>query len=299
MKQRPAGTSDVDEISPEDTDSTGAQGRTEGDEGAAVDFLSGAALALVAGAALFACASQSALALLIAVAATQGCTVLSWVIGTALPGRIGALVIGAMAAAAADTVVSVWPHGQLGTLVGVVGLALAVMFFHQLTRGVVRARVVESLSDIALLIVVTVALASFVQLRHEVDGRQLVMSVALITGAALVVGFVIDLVCPRPRFDPEVSRGLLAVVVSTLAGAAVGYVRLKGTIEFNAGRAAFLGAALAAIAALFAMATGFIQHASSLPSSGFARRLRPVFGIGIAYGLVAPTAYLLCLAIRG
>ncbi len=243
-------------------------------------------------------ANISALDLLIAVAVLQGLLVTAWVFGTGLPGRIGALVIGALAAAGADVVVSRWPHGQLGTLLGVLALAVPAMFIHQLTRGVVRARVTESLSDIAVLVVAVVALPALLQLRHETSGKLMVSVVVLAASSALVVGHLVDAVLPLPRFDPTVSRGLLAVIVAIGVGTAVGYLRLHDTVEFTSGRASFLGAAIGGMVSLFAVGAAFVEQASSAPP-GASRWLRPVFGVLLPLALLAPVAYLLCLAIRG
>ncbi len=263
------------------------------------NHLAGALVALVAGAALAVLAHGSANGLLAGIAVAQAVLIGSWVFGTALPGRIGALLIGGLAAAGADVAVVRWPHGQLGTLLAVLGLALPVMFVHQLTRGVVRTRVVESLSDIALLVVSVVALAALVQLRHETGGQSMAVAVIIAAGAALVAGHLVDLVWAAPRFDPEVSRGLLAVVVAVVVGAVVGYLRLHSTVEFTTGRAIFIGAAVAAIVSLFAVGAGFIEQSSSAPADGAARRLRPAYAVLVPLGLLAPVAYLLCLAIRG
>ena len=42
------------------------------------------------------------------------------------------------------------PHGRFGALLAVAGLAVPLMFVHQLSRGAARVRVVESLSGIAV-----------------------------------------------------------------------------------------------------------------------------------------------------
>ena len=263
-----------------------------------IDHVSSAFVVLIAGFGLGLAASGGAVPLLVAVAIVQGSLILSWVFGTGLPGRVGAIVIGAAAAGGADATLSVWPHGQLGTVVAVVGLALAAMFVHQLTRGVVRLRVVESLSDIALMVVAVVGLSALVQLRHELDGNHTSAAVAFVIGAALVAGQCVDLVAPLPRFDPEVPRGLLAVVISGAVGALVGNLRLGSDVEFAAGRSLFLGAAVAVVAGLLAVGAGYVQHATSLPQTPRAIRLRSVFGALLPIGLCAPIGYLLCLAIH-
>jgi hypothetical protein len=263
-----------------------------------IDHLSGALVAVLAGALLSVTADVGALALLVAVALTQTALVAAWVFGTALPGRIGAIVIGALAAGGSDTIVSLRPHSQLGALLPVLGLVLPAMFIHQLTRGVVRNRVVESLSDIALLIVAVVALAALLQLRHEQLGEKTAYAVALIAPAALVVGHLVDMVLPAPRFDPTVPRGLVGVLASAGVAGLVGKLTLGGQLEFAAGRSVFLGASIGVLVALFAVGAGFIEHATSLPATARAMRLRPVFSTLLPIAVVAPVAYLLCLAIH-
>jgi hypothetical protein len=263
-----------------------------------INHLGGAVVAAVVAIGLAVASKFGATPLLAGVAGAQALLVVSWVVGTALPGRLGALVVGALAAGGADVVVSRWPHGQLGTLLVVLGLAIPVMFVHQLTRGVVRARVVESLSDIALMVVAVVAMAALVQLRHETVGALMVSGVMLAAGGALVAGHLVDMVWPVPRFDPNVSRGLLAVVVGAAVGAVATYVRLHNTVEFSGGRSLYLGASIGAIVSLFAVGMAFVEY--GLPRAGRVRTLaRPIAGTLIALGLVSPIGYLLCLIIRG
>ena len=267
-----------------------------------IGHLLGAASALVAGAALAVTSYYSALALLIAVAVVQAVLVLVWVRGTGLPGRIGAIVLGGLAAAGADVVVSVWPHGRLGVILAVLGLAVPAMFVHQLMRGVVRTRVVESLSDIALVIVAVVALSSLLQLRHEFTGDatagDVVSAVIAAVALGLVVGYLIDVVAPVARFDAEVPRGLLGLVGGIVVGAAVTYLRLHTYLDFGTSRSLFLGGAVAAIAGLLAIGMAFVARSSSMPVDSLSTGLRPVFTAVVPLCLSAPVAYLLALAIR-
>jgi hypothetical protein len=230
------------------------------------------------------------------VAVAQAALIVAWVLGTGLPGRIGATVIAAAAAAGADAGVAAWPHSQLGPLIGVLGLAVPAMFVHQLARGVVRARVVESLSGVAVAVVGAVALAALVQLRHETDA-QIASTTIAAAGAALAAGFLVDAIWAAPRFDADVPRGLTGVVVSMLAGAAVSVVRLHDTVEFSTGRAALLGAAVGAVGGLLSVGVSFVTHTSGLPT-GPARALRPVIAAVLPLAILAPVAYVLCLAVR-
>jgi hypothetical protein len=236
-------------------------------------------------------------ATLLAAAIMQALFILSWVFGTGLPGKLGALATGVLAAGAGDAIVYRWPRDELGTLVAVLGLALPVMFVHQLIRGRRRTRVVESLSDIAVLVVGAVALAVLVQFRHETLGAAIGITVALCAGAALAAGHVVDAIWAPVRFDPAVSRGVPALVVSIAAGGVVGYVRLHALAQFGEYRAVGLGASVAAITALFAVGAAFIETASTLPTAWAARPLRPLFGTLFSFALMAPVAYLLSLVI--
>jgi len=265
-------------------------------------LLGGLVVALVVGGGLTAAGRSSAVALLVAVAVAQGLLAVSWILGTSLPGRNGAFVILAMAAAAADVSVSVWPHGRLGTLLAVFGLAIPVMFVHQLARSAARVRVTDSLGAIAFGVLTVVALAALVQLRHEFaspsEGGRVVAAAVGAAGAALVVGFLVDMVMPAPRFDPTVPRGLLAAVASAGVGGSIGHLALHASAGFGNGRGAFVGAALGAVTAFFAVAAAFALTSSPVPATAFARRMRVVVSVVVPIALLAPVAFLLCLAVR-
>jgi hypothetical protein len=264
---------------------------------AATDQLMSAVVALVVGAGLGVAAHRETGLLVLAVAVTQAITIVSWVLASGLSGRIGALVLGALAAAISDIVIVHWPHGQLSPLLAVIGLALPAMFIHQLTRGVVRTHVTESLSDIALLVVSVVGLAALVQLRHEMGGAAMASAVGFTAAGAVAVGHLVDARWPVPRFDATVPRGLAGVVAGTVVAAILGYVRLHDAVEFSPGRSVFLGAGVGAVASLLAVAVAFIRR-STTPPTGAGRHLGFVYAVVIPLGLVAPIGYLLCLAVR-
>jgi hypothetical protein len=260
------------------------------------------AVALVVGLALTISARAGATPLLIAVAGTQALLAVAWVLGTVMPGRIGGLVIAALTATAADVTTSVWPHGRLGTLLAVLGLAVPVMFIHQLARGAARVQVVSSLSAVAVLVLGEVSLPALLQLRHEFDdsdvgGRVAAAAVAAIAGA-LVIGCLVDLLMPAPRFDPAVGRGLLGLVASAGLGGSVGYLMLHGQLDYADGRSIFVGAALGALAGLLAIAMAFVLQTTPEPAAELGRRLRPVLAAVLPIAVIAPVAFLLCLAIR-
>lgn len=267
-----------------------------------LNHLGSLVVTVLAGALLVGAARTSAVALLVAIAVVQAVLTVAWVFGTGLPGRKGALVIAALAAAGADVTVSVWPAGRLGTLLVVFALAVPAMFVHQLMRGAARMRMVESLGGIALIVMGVAALPALLQLRHEFSGDTLggrvVAGVVAAAAGALVVGYLVDLILAAPRFDPAVPRGLLAVVASVGLGGSIGHLMLRSDAEFLDGRGAFTGAALGALVAFFAVGVAFIERSSPMPPAGFARRVRPLLSSLLPMSLLAPVAFVLCLAIR-
>ena len=265
-------------------------------------LVSSLVVAAVVGTGVAIAAQHSALMLLIAVAVLQALVALGWVIGTGMPGRKGGLILAAMAASGADVTTSVWPHSRLGALVAIVGLALPVMFVHQLMRGAARTRIVASLSAVAVVVIGVIAPAALLQLRHEsVDpalGGRVVAAVVAAAAAALVVGYLVDLVVPVPRFDPEVPRGLLAIVAAAAVGAGVASTILRNQSGYEQGRADFIGAAIGALAGLLAIATSFVLFTTPDPVGRLRWISRPLFAALLPVCLLAPAAFLLCLAIR-
>jgi hypothetical protein len=246
-------------------------------------------------------ARAGALALLLGVAVAQALFALTWVFGTVMPGRRGALVIALLASAGSDITVSVWPHGRLGTLLPVFAAAIPVMFIHQLMRGAARVQIVASLSATAVLVFGEVSLAALPQLRHEFGSKHggAVASAAIAAvAAALVIGCLVDLLLPAPRFDPAVGRGLLGLVASTGMGGSIGYLMLRDQPAFTDSRSTFTGAALGALAGLLAIATAFIVHTTPQPPTEVGRRLRPALSAVLPIAVIAPAAFILCLALR-
>lgn len=264
--------------------------------------LTGLVTAIALGALLAVTARTGSAALLVAVAVTQAVGALAWVLASGTPGRKGAVVISALAAAGADVTISVWPHSRLGTLLIVFALAVPVMFLHQLMRGAARAHVVESLGSIALALALVASVPAYAQLRHEFDaagtGGKVVSGVVVAAAAALVVGFLVDLVMPAPRFDASVDRGLLAVIASAGMGGSVGHLLLGAENGFLDQRGVFVGAACGALVALLAVAAAFAMRSAQPDAGRSAAALRPIVAVVLPMSLLAPVAFLLCLAVR-
>lgn len=276
---------------------TGVEGGTRND----VDTASGIAVALVAGAGLALAARAGALELLVAVVVVQVVLALAFVFGLAVHGWFGALVVAGLAAAGADVAVSVWPQGGLGTMLAVLGLAVPVLFVHQLWRGAARARLVESLGWIAVLIVAEAALPALLQLRHEfatLAGVNVAFGVAVVVAGASLIGYLVDLVSAVPRFDPQVPRGLLAVLGAAAAGAIAGYLTLRDYAALGGGRGAFVGASSGSLVGLLAIAVAYLEAAVPAAEGAVSRTGRATLGVLLPWCFSAPFVYLLCTAIR-
>lgn len=234
-----------------------------------------AALSAVLAAVLAAGSYPGTVTTLIAVAVLQAVLVPCWVLGNRVPGRIGGLLLGLLAAAAADALTLHWPDNGYSPVLGVLGVALPVMFLHQLTRGVVRTRVVESLSGLTLLLVGVVAPAGLILLRHQADGRTITLSLLAAVGVGLVAAHLMDALLSVPRFDPAVDRGLPAVVVGVVAGGVIGYLGLRRLIDFTGGRGAFVGAAVAAVACLLSIAASFAESRTAEPGTSASTLANP------------------------
>jgi hypothetical protein len=274
---------------------------TPADLGAGTGLLA----AIVLGGGLALCARATGPALLVAVAVVQAVLAICWVYGTALPSSRGALVVAALAAAGSDVAVSRFPHGRLGALLIVLGLAVPVLFAHQLFRGAARRRVIRSMSGLALLVLAEVSVAALVQTRHEFAtalgpagvGATVAAAAVAAPASALIVGYLADMLIAAPRFDRQVPRGVPALVASVAVGAAVGYLILRSVPGFGAGGGAVLGAALGVLAGLLAVAAAFAQYTSAV-GGRWRRPQRAVASAALPLCLLAPVGFLLCLAIH-
>ncbi len=264
---------------------------------AIADTTASIAVALAVGGLLAMAATAGAPQLLVAVAAVQTLLAFAVVFGLGVPGWFGALVIAGLASSAADMVVSHWSHGRLGTLLAVFGLAVPVMFVHQLWRGAARVRLLDSLGTIAVLVLAEVGVSALLQVRHEFPGL-VARAVLVVATVALVVSYLLDLVAAFPRLDRDVPRGLIAVLGASVAGGAAGLVAMRGSLEFAGGRGAFVGALLGALVAVFAIAMAFLQSGVAVAEAGFARHVRPALTVLLSLCLMAPVGFLLCSALR-
>jgi len=161
----------------------------------------GAAVLAAAVTALLVLASTAGLAAMIgAVAVLQAVLIAGWLLALDQPGVRGAAVIAAASAAAADALLAARDRPSLAALLGVYGLAFVALIVHQLLRGPVRERVASAMAGVAALVILLGALGSFVVIRRGTDGDELVVAAVLAIGVALVVGHLVDLVVPVPRF---------------------------------------------------------------------------------------------------
>jgi hypothetical protein len=253
-----------------------------------------AAVAAATGLVLGAGAAVGRPGVVVTVALAQLVLAQVWMLGTDRPGRIGGLLIGLGAAAAGDVALLVRDRTSPAVLLGVLGLALPAMVVHQLVRGVVRVRVTESMSAVAVLVAAEVALCMPIALARADDGPRLVGTVVLAAAAGLTVARLTDALVPVPRIADGVPYGLGAVVLAAVGGAVAGAATAGGPLTTAAG--AGVGALVGAVAALVAVGVGFLTLA--LPD-----RPRPLvpalLSVLLPLALVAPVGYLTALSVAG
>jgi hypothetical protein len=261
--------------------------------------LSAAGLAAVVTAGLAVTAHYGRMPLLVGVAVVQVLLVVAWVVGTGLPGRAGGLLIGLGVAGAADAVLHVQDRMSLAGLAGVLGLTIPALLLHQLSRGVVRVRVTESLSGVAAIATAGASAAAYLALYRAVDGGRLVSAAVGATGMGLVAGRLIDIALPVPRIARDVPHGLLGIGASISLGAVVGAAHALGAPTLELGNGALLGACAAGVAALLAIGVSYVAH-GLIGEPGRLRRLALAYlRVGLPLACAAPVAYLVGLWVGG
>ena len=201
---------------------------------------------------------------LAAVLTLQLAAVLSWVTATGMQGFAASLAVGTAAAVAADLALVLPGRPVLGSLLAVLGVGFLAAVLQQMLRFP-REDLVDSLAGSSVLLTAVGAL-SVLLLLAPVDDGSLVLT-GLVVGAALVVGHVTDRVLPRPRLDPGVPRGLTAAVLSVVAGAATAWA-LRELAGLGALRAVVVGAALAGVVALVAVAGSYLAVETTTEDGG-------------------------------
>jgi hypothetical protein len=257
----------------------------------------GIALGVTAGLAASAQFGRAGLAAGLAV--LQGLLVLSWIVGTGLPGRIGGLLIGAGAAVAADASMLIKQPATLAALLGVLALCVPALLVHQLSRGVVRVRVTESLSGVTVLCTAVAALAAHLALARAVDGPRLVSAVVVAAGLGLVACCLVDTVLPVPRVSAEVPHGLLGVATAVGVGALAGAAHALHDRTLTLAGGAGLGAVVAAVAALVAVGVGYLAQTVEPLHVPLARLAMPYLRVALPLAFSAPVGYLIALYVTG
>jgi hypothetical protein len=253
-----------------------------------------AVVAVATGLVLGAGAAAGRPGVVLTVALAQAVLAPVWMLGTDRPGRVGGLLIGLGAAAAGDIALLMRDRTSPAVLLGVLGLALPAMVVHQLVRGVVRVKVTESVSAVAVLVAAEVALCMLIALARADDGHRLVGTVVLAATGGLTVARLTDAVVPVPRIADGVPYGLAAVVLAAVAGAAAGAATAGGPLTATAGGG--VGALVGAVAALVAVGVGFLTLA--LPERP--RAIVPaVLSVLLPLALVTPVGYLTVLSVAG
>jgi hypothetical protein len=231
---------------------------------------------------------------LASVLVVQLALVVAWVVATGIEGFAGSVVVGALAAGAADLVLMLPERPSLGGLLAVLGVGFLAGVLQQMFRRP-RPGVVASLSGGVLLLCAVCALSVLLLEGRSSLGPSAGISGVLAVGAAVVAGHLVDLLLPRPQVAPGVPRGLAGLVVPVVVAAAVVLARRgadAGGLGLPAPAAALLfGAALGVVAALAGLAASYLSVESPAEAAGPARAWAlPVVQAVLPLAACAPVA---------
>jgi hypothetical protein len=228
----------------------------------------------------------------------------SWVLVTGIQGFSGSVAVGAAAAGAADLLLTLPQRPSPGGLLAVLGVGFLAVVVQQMLRRP-RHDLVASLSGAVLLLCGVCGLSVLLLLDGSLSGPRPDLALVLAPGAALVTGHLVDSVVPRPAVAPDVPRGLLALLVATAVGGAVGLLGWDGAGTTALALAVLSGAALGAVAVLVGLAAGYVvveavrgddlRGASEAPPA-LRRWALPVLQAVGPLAACAPVAYTLLLA---
>jgi hypothetical protein len=228
---------------------------------------------------------------LAAVLVVQLALVVAWVVVTGIEGFAGSVVVGALAAGAADLVLMLPARPSLGGLLAVLGVGFLAGVLQQMLRRP-RPAVVASLSGGVLLLCAVCALSVLLLEGRASLGPGEGTAGVLAVGAALVAGHLVDLVLPRPRVAEGVPRGLAGLALSVVVAAGVAVARHGTTAGgLSAPRALLLGAVLGGVAALGALAASYLSVESPAETAGPSRAWAlPVVQAVLPLAVCAPVA---------
>ncbi|CAN5219403.1 hypothetical protein BH20ACT5_BH20ACT5_16690 [soil metagenome] len=232
--------------------------------------------------------------LVVTVAVLQLALVVSWGAALGFRGHLGAGVLGAGTAIAADIVLVRSEDDALAPLAAVLALAIVASFAHQLLRSPPRLEVSDSLAGDALLAVAVVALSAYVVLYRVTDGTVLLDACVAAVGAAVVVGHLLDLVAPYPRIVEGVPRGLLGFLAGTGAAVLAAIWRAGATELVERLGAIILGGILGGVAGLIAIGASYAaaERRGRGPAQACVQAVLP-------FAATAPVAYFLSLVVSG
>jgi hypothetical protein len=230
----------------------------------------------------------------VALLAVQLLLVLSLLALLDTPAGLGAFLLAASAAGAADAAIVV-DDGDIRALAGVVAVAFVASLLHQLGRRA-RTRVTESLSDTLVVVVLAVSTSCLLALRQLDGGVQMLQVVLAAAGAALLVARIGDRICARPVLVPGSTRGWPGLLLGLGAGVAAAVlladaVAAGGGSDVTAAQAALLALVCVATAAAGDLAAdlGAADIGSGRRDSRQVAALAPT-GVLLPFALLAPIA---------
>lgn len=280
----------------------------------AVAFAVLAGLVLILGAGLSGSANGSGPAapaqlvpIALAVALVQLATLVVVVVTRRPPAWRAVAVVAGAAAISADVVACLRAADGLSPLAVVLALAVVAALVAQLTRGVVRADVTDSIGWTLALSALVVGSATAIVLVAARPGSAGLVPVAVGASVAIAVTRFVDLVTVRPRLRPGLARGGVGLVVGVAFGlaAAGAFTELTRSLRVAAG--VFIGvAAVVAVLADLGACYGTEGTPAPSPVRGHGDRDQSVglaigAGLGPLVGLAVamPVGYVLAMLALG
>jgi hypothetical protein len=231
---------------------------------------------------------------LIAVLVLQAALVAAWAPATGVRGGAGVTALGLAAAAGADLLLVLPDRPELGDLLAVPGVAFVAAVLHQMLRRSPRRDVVGSLAGALLLVCAVCGLAVLLRLPDEAGGERPAATAALVVGAALVAGHLVDAVLPKPQVAEGIDCGVLGLLLALLAGVGVALVRHSPGGLADTLSSVTVGLVLAGVAALVGLAGSYVVAGGAGSAPGRAGA-SPVLQAVLPIAACAPVAFSLAL----
>lgn len=213
--------------------------------------------------------------LLVVLVPAQLLLALGWLALAGVPCRLAGFAIAATAGVVGDVILTVHRGPVLGSLAGVIGVAVVATVLGQIVRRD-RTEVTDVLAAQCSAVLLTVAVSVLAAVRAAPDGREAASAGLLALAVGLAAGGLVDMLAIRVWVGPTYAgRSLIGLVLAVGLGAGVG-------AALHAGDGLVLGLVAAALG-------GLADAVVAVVASG--RRVSRLVGAVLPLGFVGPGLY--------